>query len=141
MNLEIVTYPLENQDFRSELAFFVTHFQSIGHETCDVMFGWAWGIDYYPNDDWVYETVFLSDLVSKIEGLEQNGLGELGYNDLFINIIDTCFHFCNDSDIHLKYSQSNQAVEFFYDRWQQLGYKPRRYAKDKTGKLVVVEGN
>ena len=58
----------------------------MGISECSVLFGFAWGIEYYPGKDWIPETIPLEELEARILELERRGLGEFGYNDIFIEL-------------------------------------------------------
>ena len=45
---EIVTSPIERKQLHEELDFMVQYFLEKGVTTCTVLFGFAWGNDYYP---------------------------------------------------------------------------------------------
>jgi hypothetical protein len=130
MQREILTYPMTVELLHNELSFVVGYFAERGHVTCNVVFGYAWGLEYYPDNEWDGEDIVLSDLESKINEVEVRGIGHFGKDDLFIEFPGLRFLFCNDSDIHIYFTESNPHVEFFYSRWRQLGYKPAESKKN-----------
>ena len=129
MLYEIVTYPIDNIEVRNELSYVIEYFTQKGISSCNVLFGYAWGIEYYPTKHWEYEEIQLSNLISKIESVQNSGLGSIGKDDVFIKISGLEFRFCNDSDIHISYSQLNSDVEHFYSRWKEAGYQPSEWLK------------
>lgn len=131
MEREILTYPIEKDQVHDELVFFVEYFSGKGFEDCEILFGFAWGIEYYPGKDWPYEKIKLSNLIEKVDEVEASGIGSLGYDDLFIKIADLEFRFCNDTDIHIYFEKSNEDIEFYYTRWKQLGYQPAEWIKNQ----------
>ncbi len=120
----ITTYPLTNQQIRQELEFLIQYFLKRGFVDCKILFGYAWGLEYY-QDDWVYETIALADILTKINQVEQLKIGSLGYDNFYIQIAGLEFNFCDESDIHLKYCEFNDDVEFVYQRWKSLNYQPQ----------------
>jgi hypothetical protein len=135
MKREILTYPLERSQVKEELAFFVEHFSHFGFETCEVLFGSAWGIDYYPTAEWHYVKLRLVDLVMEVERVEGGEWGPLGSNDLFVRFpsLAVDFHFCNDSDIHIYFEEPNDVTEFFYLRWKARQFSPAEWLKPAEG--------
>ena len=129
MQREVLTHPLSGQQLRDELRYFVQFYSAKGIVSCSVLFGHAWGINYYPTKDWLEEDVHLSNLLAKVEQVEASGLGRLGTDDLFLKLQGLEFLFCNDSDIHLIFSASHPDVEYFFQRWKQLGFKPAEWLK------------
>jgi hypothetical protein len=139
MQREILTYPILKAQVHDELAYFVEYFSDKGDQTCEVLFGFAWGNEYYPANEWLYEQVNLSHLIWKVDEVEKSGIGSLGRDDLFIKIAELEFRFCNDSDIHIYFEESNEDVEYYYARWKQLGYQPAEWIinqKDGPGERV-----
>lgn len=136
MNREIITYPINSVQMKDELSFLAEYFQKVGYEYCEVLFGFAWGNEYYDSAKWEYEKIPLNKLVEKVIGVETNGFGEIGTDDLFIKVQGLLleFRFCNDSDIHLSFDVSGEISEYFYNRWKSLGYLPAEWLKDNKGK-------
>ena len=141
MKREILTYPLSKEQFWAEFRHFVSYFISIGLTECSVLFGFAWGMEYYPEKEWIEETIPLEALEERILDLEKSGLGEFGYNDLFIKISDVEFRFCNDMDVHIGFDQHQPLIEDFYSRWEAMGYYPAEWLKnEKNGPGERVRG-
>jgi hypothetical protein len=128
---EIVTSPIERKQLHEELDFMVQYFLEKGVTTCTVLFGFAWGNDYYPGNEWFDEEIPLEKLVEKVREIEESGIGALGKDHLCVNVSDLEFQFCNDSDIHIRFTESNNDSESFYLRWKQLGYQPAEWVKNK----------
>lgn len=128
---EIVTYPLERKQLQEELDFMVQYFRKKGVTTCTVLFGCAWGNEYYPGNDWVDEETPLEKLVEKVRAIEESGMGALGKDDLVVKVADLEFRFCNDSDIHIRFTAPDNESESFYLRWKKLGYQPAEWVKNK----------
>ena len=131
MLYEIVTYPIDTDKVINELYHVVNYYSEKGISSCNVLFGYAWGIEYYPSKQWEYEEVQLKNLISKIQSVQDSGLGSIGKDDVFIQVAGLEFRFCNDSDIHISYSQSNSDVEYFYSRWKEAGYQPSEWLKNQ----------
>ena len=48
MTREILTHPIAAARLKEELEFFAQYIRDLGHEHCEVLFGFAWGNKYYP---------------------------------------------------------------------------------------------
>jgi len=127
MQREVLTHPLSEPQLREELRYFVEFFSAKDIASCAVLFGSAWGNKYYPTKDWLEEDVPLSSLLAKVEEVEVSDFGALGSNDLFLKLSGLEFLFCNDSDIHIFFSEPNHDIEHFFQRWKQLGFKPAQW--------------
>jgi len=132
MKREVVTGILEEDQVRDELRYLVDHFSKNGEESCDVLFGFAWGNDYYPGNQWSYESVKLSSLESKISDVERRNIGRLANDDLFIKVGGLEFQFCHESDIHISFETTSPGIEHFYDRWLTNGFNPSVWIKDDS---------
>ena len=143
MKKEILTYPLSKEQIDKELAFFAQYFIESGHKEFEILFGYAWGNEYYDTNEWNYETIEIEQLVNKVTSLEAKGFGVLGCDDLFIKIPGQSFdfRFCNDSDIHISFKESNSIIEDFYNRWKALGYSPAEWAEGENNKKQRVRIN
>lgn len=138
---EILTYPLTKQQFWTELRHFVEYFRNVGIIDCSVCFGFAWGNEYYPGPDWTPEVIALDKLEEKILQIERRGLGEFGHDDVFVELADVEFRFCNDTDIHIGFDRHNALIEDFYGRWEKMGYSPAEWIKNqKNGPGELVRG-
>jgi hypothetical protein len=127
---EILTYPLTKEQFWAEFRHFIAYFRNIGINECSVRFGFAWGIEYYAGSDWSPEYVPIEKLEEKVLELERRGLGEFGYSDVFIELTDVEFRFCNDTDIHIGFDRPQAFIEDFYSRWEVMGYFPAEWLKN-----------
>ena len=130
MKREIVTRILDENQVREELRYLTEYFSKNGDESCDVLFGFAWGIDYYPGNEWPYETVKLQNLEAKILEVEQRNIGSLTNDDLFVKVGGIEFQFCHESDIHISFKKNNSEIEHFYQRWITKGFDPSEWLKD-----------
>jgi hypothetical protein len=77
MQREVLTYPLSEVQLREELRHFVEFYFAKGIASCDVLFGFAWGNEYYPTKDWIEEQVPLSDLIAKVNQVRQAASADL----------------------------------------------------------------
>lgn len=120
---QVTVHDVDDQILRSELTHLILYLQGLGHEQCEVLFGWHWGINYYPTARWVAECFPLSELESKVHDVETAGLGRLGGDDLIIKLLglDCEFCFCHHSGIHLKCAASDSVATYFLERWQADG--------------------
>ncbi len=131
MKSEILTFELNKEQLNEELMFMVEYFTKKGIESCTVLFGFAWGIEYYPGNEWQNEEIKLNQLISKVREVEATGIGTLGRDDLFVKVSEVEFRFCNDTDVHISFSKTNEDIEFYYSRWKQLGYQPAEWLKNQ----------
>ena len=131
MEREILTYPISTDLVNEELSFMVEYFTKKGIEKCSVLFGYAWGIEYYPGKEWLEEDIELKKLIQKVKDVEVSGIGSIGKDDLFVKIAGLEFRFCNDSDVHIYFSKHSDDTEYFYSRWKQLGYQPAEWLKNQ----------
>ena len=132
---EILTYPLESSQIKAELSFFCVYFHDLEHESCEWCLGWPWASDYYESKGirWDYDTIAFKDLTGKMDEIEREGFGAIGYGSLFIKIpsVHPEFHFCHDQDIHISFDEPGDITEFFYQRWKSLGYRPAEWLKNE----------
>lgn len=135
MKREVVTGILEENQVRAELRYLIEHFSKSGEESCDVLYGFAWGNDYYSGNEWPCESVKLSSLESKVAAVEQRNIGSLANDDLFIKVGGIEFLFCHESDIHISFETTNPEIEHFYERWITNGFNPSEWIKDDPNGL------
>jgi hypothetical protein len=135
MKKEIVTHTITQAQVRDELKFLVNYFKGDEFKSCQVLFGYPWGLEYYSGDEWKYEEVELQNLLAKIQELEKANLGEIGLDDIFIKINDLEFRFCHDLDIHLSFIQVTPDVENFFSHWKDLGFNPTVWKHEKEHTL------
>ena len=134
MRHEILTYPMEPAQMKEELSFLADHLEALGLD-CEVLFGSAWGNEYYETNSWNYERISPKALPDKVLQVEESGIGQLGKDDLYVRIpnLDLEFRFCNDCDIHLDYEPHAPMVEFFYQRWRSRGFSPAEWVRVPDG--------
>lgn len=139
---EILTYPISAAQVNEELEHFVHFFLDRGYEHCDVIFGFAWGNQYYPtNAGWNPIRMPIDVLIDEVRRVERSGWGELGSDNLFISIpgVPLEFRFCDDSDIHIAFEDPCETTEHFYQRWKSRGFSPAEWEKledRRTGKRL-----
>jgi hypothetical protein len=79
--------PIQPEQAYEELANLVEVFAARGYRTCTVVFGFAWGNEYYGNSpDWNEVALPLTALVQKVRDVEASGTGRLGHDDLFVRV-------------------------------------------------------
>ena len=137
----MLTYPVSSTQLWDELAFTLEHLGECGIPECNVLFGYAWGNEYYADDQWVAEPMALSDVIAKVTEVEGRGIGRLGSDDLYLEFPTFSFLFCNDSDVHLRFCEDAPLVEFFFSRWERLGYKPAEWRLSEGGRKVKERGD
>ncbi len=130
MKREIRTSILEEEQIRGELGYLIKCFSEKGQESCEILFGYAWGVDYYPGKEWSYESVKLSKLEVKISEVEQLEIGSLANDNLWVQVGGLEVLFCHESDIHILFKTTNSEIEHFYERWLTLGFNPSEWIKD-----------
>ena len=135
MSRAITTYPIKAAQMKEELAFFAQYFQHLGHEYCEVLFGFAWGSEYYPTSEWNRVRIPLASLEDEVQRVEVAGLGELGSDDLFVSVppLDVEFRFDNDSALHISFAEPGEVAEFFYQRWKSSGFTPAEWQLTEDG--------
>ncbi|MGZ5011395.1 MAG: hypothetical protein ACXV74_10590 [Methylobacter sp.] len=132
MTRQIITSVLDGKRLKDELEFMIQYFHEKGVDYCSVLFGFAWGNEYYRENDWSEEKIALAHLAEKVREVDAKGLGALGRDDLFVKVAGLEFQFCHESDLHIHFIEvRNDDVEFFYARWQDLGYEPSEWVKNK----------
>lgn len=138
---EILTYPLTREQIWAEFRHFLEYFQAKGVEEGSVLLGHAWALEYYSENEWIPAAIPLAELETRIQDLEQRGLGELGSDDLFVELGGVEFRFCHEMDVHLGFDEHHPVIEDFYARWDRLGYHPAEWIKNqKIGPGTWVRG-
>ncbi|QMW16458.1 hypothetical protein H3302_19490 [Pseudoalteromonas sp. MT33b] len=131
MSIEFHTKTLDKNQLKNELEFIAKYLLNSGISECKILFGFGWGINYYPTNQWLPETILIGELISKIHDVETQNLGQLGKDDLFISLPSFEIKFCNDGDLHLSYSASSKQSSEILNRWQALGFEPRESKPNK----------
>lgn len=136
MSREIITNPITPAQMHEELAFFIQFFMQLGREQCEVIFGFAWGNEYYPGREWSVITIPLVGLAEELRRVEAAELGRLGDDDLFVSVppLPLEFHFCHESDLHITFSEPGEITEHFYQRWKSRGFAPAEWTRTAAGK-------
>lgn len=136
MQTQIVTRFIGLSAMRAELAFLVQHLQQVGYEYCEVLFGFAWGNDYYPTSKWDYVRFPVAGLTGEVERVEAAGMGCLGADDLFVLLPDSGvkFCFCHENDLHLSSISTDGVHAFFFRRWLEMGFVPSEWEMTEEGK-------
>lgn len=131
MKREILTHPIPKPAIWEELNFLLQRLQELGHDDCLVRFGYGWADDYYSGAEWKEINLSGAQLLAEVRRMEAAEFGKLGTDDLFVRAprLGVEFHFCNDSDIHIKFDQPNDVAEFFYKRWKEKGFTPAEWMK------------
>jgi hypothetical protein len=126
MRREISIHEVDDAVLLGEFRHLVLYLRGLDHERCEVLFGWHWGIDYYPTSKWVAEVIPLAELESKVRQVENAGLGRLGGDDLQVKVpgLECEFCFCHHSGVHLTFTPPNQIAVDFLERWQSAGLSP-----------------
>lgn len=117
------TLYLSPQQVREELQALLDAARAIGIERCTVVFGFAWGNDYYPGNRWTPVELSLGDLRREVTHAESLGWGPLTDNDLTLEFpphVDQ-FLFCHENDIHVHTTRKGPLFEAMNERWIKLG--------------------
>ena len=119
MKREISVHEVTQDVMRAELLNFIRYLLDLGHKDCQLLFGWAWGMDYPVGTPWTAIPVAISDLVTEIRKPEDAGLGEFGRDDVTISVppLEWEFCFCHHSGIHLTFTPPSQVADDFSARW------------------------
>ncbi len=129
MRSQIFTKVLTPDELRTEFEFCIRYLQELGHSRASVLFGWSWGNEYYPTGEWQSEKIELEKLSTKVQEVEDSGIGRFGDNDLFVEVEGLLFTFCHESDVHMEYEVGSEITEILLKRWSKLGYSPTEYLK------------
>ena len=123
---EISIHQVTPDILRVELRHAVQYFQDLGHEQCELVFGWHWGMYYPPSAPWKTLEVLLANVEEEIQKPEICGLDEFGRDDLTIRVpsMDAEFLFCHHRGIHLSFSRPGNIVEDYLARWKSAGLTP-----------------
>ena len=126
MSYEISVHHDDISVLLAELSHLVHYLRARGHEQCEVLFGWHWGMDYYPTSRWFAEVFTLAELESKVREVERAGLGRFGGDDLRLKVPGAVweFCFCHHSGVHLKFTRPCKIAEDFLARWHAGGLSP-----------------
>lgn len=127
MNRDISIHAVTQDILRAELLHLISYFRELGHEQCEVVFGWHWGMDYPLKAPWETLHFPLAELEAEVRKPEDAGLGEFGRDDVTIRfpLLDAEFCFCHHGGIRLKFSPPSQVAEDFLKRWTLAGLSPR----------------
>ncbi len=126
---------LTPEELRTEFEFCIRYLQEVGYVRASVLFGWAWGNEYYSTNEWQAEQIELEKLSAKVREIEDSGVGKLGDDDLFVEIKGHVFIFCHESDVHVEYEVGSEITEALWQRWSKLGYSPVNSALHNKKKL------
>lgn len=134
MEHEIVIKPVTAAELNQELEALVQYFCDKRITQCEIVLGRS----LQHTDDIKQfidkcRSLPLHQLKSTIDHLRTEYNIDLGDNDIFITIADHTFRFCSDSDIHLHYASDSDHCDHFYERWNQLGYKPVEWVNSQKG--------
>ena len=121
---------------RAELRHVAGFFRRLGHERCDVLFGWAWRDERDRSDlAWKAVNIPLSDLDAAVRREEDAGLGEFGRDDVWISFegLALDLQFCHHGGFHLHFSEPDAITRHFLDRWRAEGLGPQEFEKEDGG--------
>lgn len=127
MQQEIITTVIGRDALRAELVFLTASLPAWGISECSVLFGFAWGNEYYPGNTWDYIRLPAEAVQGEVERVEAIGSGSLGDDDLFVFLPEfgTEFRFCHEEDLHLSYDAPSDLSVFFLRRWSDKGFGPQ----------------
>ena len=109
---------------RLSLAHFAKYLRGLGYERCEVVFGWAWGMEYPPGDPWKAFDIPLAELESEVHKPEDAGYGELGGDDVTFRVPPLAceFLFCHHGGIHVSFGEPSPVTEAIR-RWSAAGFE------------------
>jgi hypothetical protein len=116
----ILTLPLDTQSLWEELDFTLAWLISRNIHRVEILYGFPWGIYYYPEPAWTYEEVDIPAVMKHIKAVEARGLGLFGDCDFNLKFGSSEMLFCHHSDVHLT-SDDAEVIHFFRDRWMKEG--------------------
>jgi hypothetical protein len=98
----------------------------------EILFGFAWGNEIYPDPQWEYEKLAIEQVESRIRNEEVNQTGKLGDDDFYIQLseIPLEIQLCHESDLHLWFEEKSPLVEEIFDDWKTSGFEPKEYIKE-----------
>lgn len=120
--MELIITPTPEGNIREEFSRFLLRAKLEKWELL-VMFGFAWGNQIYQSN-WIEEQLTPNELEEKVKNAEVNGLGSIGTDDLFIDLInrDIQYTFCHEADIHLTSSHESEFIAAEKRRFLNLGW-------------------
>lgn len=76
----------------------------------DVMFGWAWAMEFY---NWEERTMPITMVRGEVQSAESQDFGSLGDDDLYVRVKshDLEIHFCHEGDLHISFDAVGNMVE------------------------------
>lgn len=131
MAREILTHPISREEIWVELRHFVSYFIGQGYSDCATSLGFAWVIDYYDGEPPGEERIALTKLETKVRHLELADFGRLGSDELYADIADITFRFCDECDLHMYFKNYTPHVEYFESRWRNMGFQPKEHPKSE----------
>ncbi len=125
MRYELVGIPKNRDEVRDEFMRFIDRINLEKIETVEILFGWAWGNEIYKEPEWNYLVLSSKDVLAKVLQIEKDGLGRLGYDDLFVKVQNySCeILFCHEGDIHLISSSKNSYIIQECESWIKKEWK------------------
>jgi hypothetical protein len=129
MKHEIVIKPISAEQLSEELNATIDYFLQNGVEQCEFRFGQPWEQAELSSKDNISRTVPLNSLQQTIMAMKDH----VGQTDIYIRVSDMTFRFCSDDDIHLFFTQSTTEPEYFFERWEKLGFKPVEWQNPQKG--------
>ena len=105
---EILTNPLSKEQFWAEFRHFVAYFLNMGISECSVLFGFAWGIEYYPGKDWIPETIPLEELEARNSRIWKDVASVSSDTTISLSSLPRLNSaFANDTDIHIVFESTS----------------------------------
>jgi hypothetical protein len=138
MAREISVHEVAQDVLRAEMRHLIQYLRDRGHEHCELVFGWHWGMEYPKGTPWATMHIPLAELETEVQKPEDAGLGEFGGDDVTIRVppLDCEFLFCHHEGIHLTFSQPGQVAEDFRARWTSAGLTPKETDSGPSGERV-----
>ena len=136
MQRDLQFHSEETDRLRAELRHMVEYFRRLGHERCEVFFGWAWKTDRDGTDLLMKGmNVPLPDLIGEIQRAEDAGLGRFGDDDVSL-AFEGCpvnVEFCHHEGVHLKFVERDEITRHFLERWRAQGLSPAEFERADDG--------
>jgi hypothetical protein len=96
-----------------------------GIDKFTVLFGWAWGYDFY---NWIPQQMDCARLPTEITQAEQVQWGPFGQNDVLVTIPEYQLEveYSHHSSIHLHYDSENDFVSAIRSRWKEKEWEANK---------------
>lgn len=126
MAIEVSVHQVARGVLWAELRHVVHLLRGWGLDSCELIFGWHWGMEYPPGTPWATMLVPLGEVEAEVRKPEDAGFGTFGRDDVTIQIpsMDCVIEFCHHLGIHVTVPAPMRVAPQFLDRWTTEGLSP-----------------